>query len=198
MIRDFSIFYKLKKLNITGLKMFHKSMDAFDPTNTPCPSCGTKHPQWRYHASYQRYLIDIHNGQITQNTITVARMRCDSCNHTHAILPECLIPHGSYSLIFVLTILQHYYLMHQPVWIICERFQISHSTLYAWHKLFLVHKKLWLGLLDDFTVSPRAFLNAFLSLNPSLSKLSLLLHFYMHFACSFLQGVSKNARLNSS
>lgn len=178
--------------------MFREFMVAFNPTNMPCPFCGTKHPQWLSHGSYKRYLIDVHNGQIYQDTIIVTRMRCGSCKHTHAILPECLIPNGSYSLIFILTVLQHYFLRHQTVEVICDRFQISPSTLYAWLKLFLIHKKLWLGLLDDSYVNPRAFLNAFLSLDPYLSQLSNLLRFYMHFACSFLQGVSKNARLNSS
>ena len=60
-----------------------------------------------------------------------------------------LIPYSSYSLRFVLTVLEAYFLHAHTVEEICETYQIAHSTLYVFRSLFLSHKRLILGVLDD-------------------------------------------------
>ena len=76
--------------------------------------------------------------------LRVLRVKCTSCGHTHALLPEMLIPYSSYSLRFILTVLENYFLHIHPVEVICETYQISHSTLYAFRSLFLSPKScLW-------------------------------------------------------
>ena len=42
---------------------------------------------------------------------------------------------------------------------ICEHAGISVSTLYRWKALFLAHKALWLGMLEDLKASAEAFLD---------------------------------------
>ena len=63
--------------------------------------------------------------------------------------PEMLIPYSSYSLRFVLTVLEDYFLHVHTVEQICETYQIAHSTLYVFRNLFLSHKQLILGILND-------------------------------------------------
>lgn len=189
MIRAFTIFCKLNFIKLSAKQLFFQAMHNLSYTDMPCPHCGAKHPVWSHHASYERYVISIEQGIPVCYMITVTRLICSSCKHTHAILPEILIPYGSYSLIFILNVLRDYYLKTYTVLELCNKYQISVSTLYAWKRLFLMHKKLWLGFLEDSILSPREFLAHIPSVDSSHS-----LHtFFRSHGHSFLQGVSKTA-----
>jgi hypothetical protein len=199
MIRVFTIFCKLnlKKLSaeaLFGAAMQEFSTDKLSSLLLPCPFCKAKHPNWSYHASYTRYLISFEKGLTVAYEISITRLICSSCKHTHAILPEIIIPYGSYSLLFILTVLRDYYLSCMTIRTLCDKYQISQSTLYAWKHLFLIHKKLWLGFLEDILQKPLAFLSSF----PSISNSLELEIFFMSHAQSFLQGVSKTAFFNSA
>ncbi|WP_276624136.1 DUF6431 domain-containing protein [Syntrophomonas wolfei] len=63
-------------------------------------------------------------------------MICKSCGHTHAILPEVIIPYRSYSILFILTVLRDYYTRSDDIWEIGDKYQIAVSTLYLWIHLF--------------------------------------------------------------
>lgn len=160
----------------------------------PCPFCGTKHPHWSEFASYERDLISFEKGFPVTYRIVVSRIICSSCGHTHAILPEIIIPYGSYSLIFILTVLRDYYLSHMTIQALCDKYLIATSTLYAWKRLFLIHKKLWLGILEDAITKPLTFLSSL----PSLTTSDDLTTFFQCHAHSFLQGVSKTAPFSSA
>jgi len=160
----------------------------------PCPFCGAKHPHWSEFASYERYLVSFEKGLPVTYRIVVSRIICSSCGHTHAILPEIIIPYGSYSLIFILTVLRDYYLSHMTVHALCDKYLIATSTLYAWKRLFLIHKKLWLGILENAATKPLTFLSSL----PSLTTSDNLTIFFQHHAQSFLQGVSKTAPFSSA
>lgn len=99
-------------------------------------------------ASYRRYLVEWEDGEPVTHTVTVQRYRCGSCRHTHALLPSMLVPYSSYSLRFILEVLRSYFLKTDTVARICERVGIAVSTLYRWKRLFLMHKQLWLGVLE--------------------------------------------------
>jgi transposase len=112
-----------------------KSMEEFAPANLPflklpCPYCGAKNPGWSYHDSYKRYLISFENNQLKIEEINITRIICSSCKHTHAVLPEIIIPYSSYSLLFVLSVLKDYF-SEMSITNICEKYQISPSTLYG-------------------------------------------------------------------
>jgi Domain of unknown function (DUF6431) len=164
MIRVFTIF-SAEDLFFAAMMDF--SMERLSSLVLPCPFCGAKRPTWSHHASYDRYLISYEKGIPTTYTISITRLICSSCGHTHAILPEIIIPYGSYSLIFVLNVLRDYYLPHMTVQTLCDKYQISPSTLYAWKHLFLIHKKLWLGVLEDIYQSSLDFLSVSPSINTS-------------------------------
>jgi hypothetical protein len=198
MIRFFTIFRKLKLNNFSVKDVFLQFMEDFSEDKIPftkltCPACGAKNPAWCYHDSYERYLISYENKTSITYTINVTRIICSSCEHTHAILPEIIIPHTSYSLLFILTVLKEYF-SKKKVEKICDKYQISTSTLYSWKKLFLIHKKLWLGILEDMYQDEVTFLRAIP--NPNTSKY--LSDFFLKTGYSFLQGVTKTAYFNSA
>ena len=173
-------------------------MRTFDAEKVPCPFCNTKAPQWEHHAFYERYIIEFIHSEVIIRTITITRLRCSSCNHTHAVLPYFLIPYSSYSLTFILTVLNKFFSRTQTVKAFCSSFQISHSTLYDWVKLFRLHKKLWLGILEDMISEPVDFLASLFEMQSYLFVSDFYASFFDHFAISFLQGISKTAVFNSS
>jgi hypothetical protein len=199
MIRLFQVFCKLNFKTLSEKQIFLSTMENFSEEKIPflklpCPKCGAKHPIWSYHDSYIRYLISYQNKTIVTDTIDVTRIICSSCNGTHAILPEIIIPFNSYSLLFILSVLKDYFLSNESVVSLCERYQISVSTLYEWKRLFLLHKKLWFGILEDIYHNSLEFL---LSI-PNTNTSDALYDFFSKNNISFLQGRRKTARSNSS
>ena len=106
-----------------------------------------------------RYLVEWVDGVPATNEVTVQRYQCSSCGGTHALLSSALVPYSSYSLRFILLVLRDYFLHRGCVQTICEHAGISVSTLYRWKSLFLVHKALWLGVLENLKLSAEAFLD---------------------------------------
>lgn len=148
MIRIFNLFCKLNKIKISDQEWFDKTFEKLNLWGQVCPYCNSKE-QMIPHDTYSRYMITIKGNRIESVLLRIPRVKCTSCGHTHAVLPEMLIPYSSYSLRFVLTVLKDYFLHTHTIEQICEAYQIAHSTLYAFRDLFLSHKRLILGVLND-------------------------------------------------
>jgi len=199
MIRLFTIFCKLNFKTLSVKDLFLESMKDFSPDKLPfiklsCPYCGAKTPTWSYHDSYQRYLISFENEVTITYTIDITRIICSSCQHTHAILPEIIVPYGSYSLPFIMAVLKDYFSTKLTVKVLCEKYQISISMLYGWKRLFLIHKALWLGILEN------AYQNSiiFLSSIPNFKTSNDLSLFFLQHGHSYLQSIRKTAHFSSA
>ena len=191
MIREFTVFCKLNYIKLTALQLYEQFMDNFRIEDCVCPTCGAKHTCC-YHDSYERYLISYQPGKPIYDHISTLRVNCESCGHTHAILPEAIIPYRSYSILFILTVLRDYYTRCDNIQKICDKYQIAVSTLYQWKHLFHRHKKLWLGILEDMATQASNFLDFLMDF--SIGVLSYgLKHFFVSHDFSFLQGTLKTA-----
>lgn len=190
MIRFFDAFGKSFFHCNSDLMIFNTFMNNLQVSKVTCPLCGAKYNCTAF-SSYSRNMITFENGLNTCHSISIARVICNSCCHTHAILPDNLIPFGSYTLSFVLTILRAYFLGSKTITSLCDFFQISVSTLYDWIKLFKVQKHVWLGILTDAALSPIKFIDEILSHQISVSS------FYSISKNSFLQNF-KTTLFNSS
>lgn len=188
MIRNFTILCKLNSIIKSDLLLFHEAIASFSIGSSFCPCCGAKGCLFS-HASYARDLITIEHGKVCYHSITIPRVICSSCGHTHAILPDVLIPYGSYSLRFILTVLRAFFLRKETIDSLCSRYQLSRSTLYSWRNLFFLHKRLWLGYLIDLSTSSLEFLDML------FTKLYLE-DFFLKTTISFLQSVSKTANFH--
>lgn len=193
MIRVFELFCKLNFIDFSAFDIFNQAMLTINIHEQICPFCKTAHPDWIKHAVYERYLISFENNHSVTYTILVTRYRCSSCGHTHAVLPEFIIPYQSYSFLFIITVMRAYFTKALTVEKICEKYDISISTLYSWKKLFLRHKKIWLGILNDSYTCPIYFLTSF-TLEHRLKQLKL---FFLTAGISFLQGASVMKTSNS-
>lgn len=158
MIRKNSLFCKLIRIKSSSKKLFDTFMTDFRTEKVVCPVCGAS-GTCSSHASYGRNLIDFISGVPVYHKIKVTRVICSNCNHTHAILPDFIIPYSTYGLFFILRVIAEYLLQRLSVEKLCQRFGISHSMLYRWLKLFQTHKDLWLGLLTSAEISSLRFLN---------------------------------------
>lgn len=147
MIREKAIFIKLNQLHFSDQQLFDMAVTRFDPSKCPCPSCGSV-GRFREFYPYKRSLITISDGQRVEKTLSVPQFLCESCGHAHALLPDILIPYGSYSLRFILTILLAYLKRSSTVAAFCEQWQIAISTLYGWIHLFVEQYNAWCRVLD--------------------------------------------------
>lgn len=187
MIRKFSILCKLNFIKDSDLSIFHSIYNDFSVHQKVCPFCHAKHSCSK-HDTYQRDFIVLEAGKPVLHKISITRVICSSCGHTHAILPDILIPYGSYSLFFILKVLRQYFLKTISVEALCAGFQISISTLYAWIRLFRQHKELWLGVVNDAATSSLSFVDGL------FDCVSFTKDFFNLFAFSFLQSHERRAR----
>ena len=158
-------------------------MKTFIPGLEVCPHCGSKGNCVSF-AHYDRHLVDFIHGHVCNTPIRVLRVRCSSCQHTHAILPDVIVPYASYSLFFILRVLAEYFIHSLSVEALCFKFAISHSLLYRWLDLFYKNKALWLGALSDLQTLPFAFLLDLIIL-PLFSSFSK--DFFLKTGASFMQ-----------
>lgn len=178
MIRPFTVFCKLNQISFSDKKWLEMEAGSLSRTDGVCPVCHAK-ARLSPFASYTRYLVEWKDGLPVTHEVTVQRYLCSSCGHTHALLSSALVPYSSYSLRFILLVLRDYFLSNVCVQTICERAGISVSTFYRWKALFLAHKALWLGIMEDIRTSEKSFLD---SLDGTLLR-----EFYRKFLFSFLQ-----------
>jgi transposase-like protein len=194
MIRVFELFCKFNFINLSAEELFLQSMAMLCIYAYKCPFCMAEHPDWKKHAVYERYLISFKNGHVVSCRITIVRYKCSSCGHTHAILPESIIPYQSYSFLFIIAVLRDYFTKSLTVEDICNKYNISVSTLYSWKKLFQRHKKIWLGLLEDACISSMQFLDSLFNEN----LLNNLKEFFLTAGVSFLQCSPRKIKAHSA
>lgn len=183
MIRKNSLFCKLIRIKSSSKLLFDSFMAGFLPEKETCPCCGASHT-CHFHASYDRNLIDFISGRPVYHTVCICRVICSSCGHTHAILPDLIIPYSTYGLFFILRVIAEYLTGRYSVEQLCSRFDISHSMLYRWYSLFLSHKQEWLGMLTSAGTSSFAFLKSLCRI-PEFSAFASA--FVLHTSVSFLQ-----------
>ena len=117
------------------------------PELEECPICHVT-GRCRFHATYKRNIIDFILGRTVYQSISVTRVICESCGHTHAVLPDCIIPYGQYSLFFILRVLAEYFSHWRTVAMLCKIYQITPSMLYYWKNQFISHYSSWMKYLQ--------------------------------------------------
>lgn len=179
MLRAFTLLCKLNSYKLSDKVLFDVTLAHLDLVHQTCPCCGSS-TNHKIYSSYERNMISISNGSRKNYTVTIPRIKCH-CGHTHAILPDVLIPYGSYSLRFILLVLCEYLNRRCSVEDLCYKYEIVKSTLYSWIHLFIDHHNLLAGILnsiDKLCLSAIDWVYSFTSLS---------LEFFSSFHFSFLQ-----------
>lgn len=182
MIRKNLLNFKLNFSFFTSKSRFLSFMERFDPEKETCPSCGAK-GRCRVYASYKRYIVDLSDGKVVCERILIKRVIC-TCGHTHAILPDFIVPYIQYSLPFILYILRIWFSHAMTAKKIEENYGVCYKVLRRWTGLYGGHKDLWLGRVRSGQVSPVNFLDDLLVRDPFSGFTR---GFYMKTLYSFLQ-----------
>ena len=148
MIRKNLINCNLIRIKSSTKSLFDSCMKSFNIHEEECPLCCRK-GECRIHAYYYRYAVDFIDGRPVVHRLRILRVICLCCGHTHAILPDPIIPYDSYSLFFILRVLADYSIHSGSITSICERFCITPMQLYRWKALYQDHRREWQGLLKS-------------------------------------------------
>ncbi|WP_141400949.1 DUF6431 domain-containing protein [Lacrimispora amygdalina] len=183
MIRKNSLFCKIIRIKTSSKFLFLDFMRSFQPKTVECPICHSK-GNCKIHASYSRSIIDIIHGKPVYQDICVTRIICESCGHSHAILPDTIIPYSQYGIFFILRVLAEYFTHLKTVASLCEAYNITPSMLYRWRDMFLQNRSVWLSILDQKEQLPKDFIR-FLCLMEHFSDFSS--GFFRLTGSSFLQ-----------
>jgi ribosomal protein S27AE len=146
MIRLFEALCKAYFKELSEKQRIQEAADTFRHFGKPCPNCGAV-GKLAECGDYDRHLVSYEDGQIADSEIKLKLYFCSSCETSHALLPDIIIPYGRYSLLFVLAVMAAYFERADTVANICERFGIAVSTIYDWRNRISLHKELMLGAL---------------------------------------------------
>lgn len=180
MIREKTIFIKLNQLHFSDQEMFDMAVASFKPSKCPCPKCSAV-GRFKEIQPYERDLVSSSDGIRTIQVILILRFLCESCGHSHALLPDVLVPFASYSLRFILFVLRAYLNRSSTVADFCDHWQIAVSTLYRWIHLFRDHYNAWCGILDRILWVSRSSVES-VECHPAFPSA-----FFSRFGFSFLQ-----------
>lgn len=97
------ISFKTLHFNNYSQDLYDQDISALDFSKIKC-SCGST-GHFHFHATYLRYLIINPNSQFS---LSITRIKCESCGSTHALLPSIIIPHRTLSNPAVIKIIQSY------------------------------------------------------------------------------------------
>ncbi len=184
MIRKNSLFCKLLRVKKTSARLFQECMERFSCSEERCPYCQAKEACVP-HGYYERNIIDFIKGKTFYSKVCVLRVCCKACGHTHAVLPDVVVPYATYSLFFILRVLAEYFAHVMTIEALCSRFAITSSMLYRWKGIFLLHKEHWLGAIEVPDLFSFLFIRNLCSLNDYSTEFSS--PFIALTNCSFLQ-----------
>ena len=147
MIRLNALDCKLKNTILSVRSLFRQSLEQSPLFLLVCPYCGAK-GTCQKRGSYERSLVTFPDGNPEVVRLKIPRVQC-TCGKSHALLPDFIVPYLSYSLPMILHILSDYFNRRLTIRGICEKYLVSPPLIYRFKKMFLIHKKQWLGVLRD-------------------------------------------------
>jgi len=123
-----------------------------------CPCCNST-GNCGVHGYYARHLVDYFKGKIRTKRIRRIRLLCKTCKHTHAVLPDIIVPYAQYTIRFICRVISVKLTSALTIDAICKKFDISYKTLYRFFEIYKEHKALWLGVVESAETSQEQFLN---------------------------------------
>lgn len=161
MIRLNALDCKLKNTILPIRRLYRQVLQQTPVFLIVCPYCGAKGACCK-RGSYERSLIVFSEGKPEVLRLKVPRVQC-SCGKFHALLPDLIVPYLSYSLPMILQVLYDYFYRRLTVQGVCDKYLITPPVLYRLKKQFLLHKKEWLGIVRDMSLTACGFLEELLT-----------------------------------
>lgn len=112
-------------------KNFKKIIDEYKETEInlrriECPHCKSDNLiKW---GSYTRNIYYIENSSIEFDVIKIQRVRCKECGHTHALLPNFIVPYRQHALDVIILSIENNKII--------DKYNFSEDTIEKWRKQF--------------------------------------------------------------
>jgi hypothetical protein len=155
--------YKHIKM-ITDYRYSHTTYSELskdDLNEYDCPKCGARHST-KYYSHYERHVIsldtdalkmileaegeidtetlpDIRGGLFNDTLLDVYRVKCVSCNTTHAILPGDVVPYRQFGLLTMLSIVKVMYDRKHSIEKTAKHIQLSWQLMLALLNQWISH-----------------------------------------------------------
>lgn len=121
------------EINKKNLKISQQTLQDLMPTekdiHCACPTCGAKN-KFSYHSSYERNFSFLDNDILCDVRLSVTRVICNSCGHTHACIPDFIVPYKIISRDSILSIVSE--ATKTSVLEVAEKLQISFELIYSY------------------------------------------------------------------
>lgn len=178
--------------------MFIRTQEKTNKQASCCPNCNAPSTMLVNKGFYKRYFISYHDNAPVSNQVKIKCVKCTSCMRNHALLNSTIIPHSSFSVGFIISLLFSYITKKfSSIEKLCEHFDISINTFYKIYKSFLQDKKLLNSISDELRYLDELQLIKQLYSSKCKNLYCLLEDFFHQYNYSFLQRRCK-FRLNFS
>ena len=138
-----SLYHSLASLRISDAELVRHALKSLSVKRLLCNSCNQT-GRLKIQSHYHRCCIHAVNGRRVEETVSIPLLFCSGCGASHAVLPDVLIPFGSYSVRFVLTVLHAFASRRCTVTDFCDQWQLSQSTVYDWRRRLNAHLAEWI------------------------------------------------------
>jgi len=123
-------------------------ISSYNPALETCPYCRSTGNCIK-HAYYHRNVIHTADDRLqSDNKVKILRVMCNSCHHTHAVLPDFFVPYRIHSLIFIVDVLLAFYKKYKSINALCKQFHLSKQLFRLWRSVYLSHRFNFLGSLN--------------------------------------------------
>lgn len=120
------IILKSNKINRKIKILLEEYKNILNYKTMRCPCCASNNLiRW---GKYRRNVYYINNNCIEFDVIDIQRFKCKECNHTHALLPEYIIPYKQ----FLLDVIINAVSGDSKI----DNYNISYDTIVKWNKQF--------------------------------------------------------------
>ena len=134
-VEKINTFSKINKKNFKITKhTLQELMPTEEDIHCACPTCGAKN-NFSYHSSYERNFSFLDNGVLCDVLLSVTRVICNSCSHTHACLPDYIVPYKIISRDSILSIVSQS--TKTSVLEVAEKLQISFELIYSFISILM-------------------------------------------------------------
>lgn len=131
------ITFKTISINTYNQENYDSDIKLIDYSNLKC-SCGSI-GHFHAHAKYERFFIL--NTEEPAVLLSIQRIKCESCDVTHALLPDIIVPYKVFSSPLIKNIILHYRNENLKLSSISKIMNISYENVKRIIKLYVTHFK---------------------------------------------------------
>ena len=183
------IILNLEKSNTYFKKILKNYLNMINLPHLECPIChSTDYIRWGF---YERNIIYFSNDYISleSSIIKIQRIKCNSCSHTHALIPFGIIPYKQFSDKIISKILIEK--LSNSIDSISSKYHIDYNII-----------KNWIHQFNSFHLSKISIITSIHNIkdmiNEFLNNIHYKLDYINHFNCCFMQIKLSSIILNTS